>query len=468
MRSLKASPEGLKKIKSARETRGLAIDHADWLEEASTFIPPVKNGKKVVTATVSIGTWKRFLQGTPVKPVYFKAFCQVLQLDWEEVVDTEDEVKSRKDKEKSSPIKRDWDAAPDVSTFYNRSIELTTLKQWLLDDKCRLVTILAMGGVGKTALAVKLAEEVSEKFDYIIWRNLREAPTVEKIIADVVKFLSQQREIDLPESLGDKITRLIDRLRASRCLLIFDNGESILQSGSSTGSYREGYSGYGELFRRIGESQHQSCLILTSREQFKEVRRLAGKTLPVRFWELAGLSGEAREILTSRDLHGSDSEIEELINHYHGNALALQIVPETINKLFHGNIAAFLESGTTIFDDIHDLLTQQFERLSESEKSLMYWLAINREAVSETELTDDVMDLSPRQIRESLDSLLGRCLIQSTYEGLTLQNVVMEYVSDRLITKIIYELESCDLYLLRTHALIKASAPDYIRENQKR
>ncbi|NJN13680.1 MAG: hypothetical protein HC815_39640, partial [Richelia sp. RM1_1_1] len=70
------------------------------------------------------------------------------------------------------------------------------------DDKCRLVTILAMGGVGKTALAKKLAEEVNGEFDYIIWRSLREAPTVEKIIADVVRFLSQQQEVDLPESLG--------------------------------------------------------------------------------------------------------------------------------------------------------------------------------------------------------------------------------------------------------------------------
>jgi predicted transcriptional regulator len=175
-------------------------------------------------------------------------------------------------------------------------------------------------------------------------------------------------------------------------------------------------------------------LILTSREQFKEVRRLAGESLPVRVWELAGLSVEASEILTVRGLKGSDSEIEQLINHYHGNALALQIVPETIKKLFNGNIAAFLNSGTTIFNDIHDLLTQQFERLSEPEKYLMYWLVNNRKPVSETQLKD-VLNLPQRQIRESLDSLLGRCLIQSTNEGLMLQNVVIEYVSDRLNNK---------------------------------
>ncbi|BAZ16410.1 WD-40 repeat-containing protein [Calothrix sp. NIES-4071] len=465
MRSLKASPLGLKKIKEARETEGSAIDNPKWLEEASNLIPPVKNGKNVLPATVSIGTWKRFLQGTPVKPLYFKAFCQVLELDWEEVVDIKDEVKGGKDEDKSSPTKYDWDSAPDVSIFYDRSIERNQLKQWLINDKCRLVTILAMGGVGKTALAVKLAQEVSEEFDYIIWRSLREAPTVEKIIADVVKFLSLQQEIELPQSLGEKITRLIHYFNTSRCLLILDNGESILQGGSSTGCYREGYEGYGELFRRVGECQHQSCLLLTSREQFQEMRPLAGESLPVRVWELEGLQS-ATEILTTRGISGLASDIEELIELYHGNPLALQIVPATIKKLFNGNIRAFLDSGTIIFDDIDDLLTQQFQRLSKPEQSLMYWLAINRQPVLQSDLFEDVLGLSQRQILSSLNSLLGRCLIQSTHDSFTLQNVVMEYVSEVFIDKVINELECCELDLLRTHAIIKASAPDYIRENQ--
>ncbi|BAY93375.1 hypothetical protein FDUTEX481_09363 [Tolypothrix sp. PCC 7601] len=466
MRSLKSSPTGLKQIRQARNSREIAIDREEWLEEASNFIAPVKNGKNLVPATVSIGTWKRFLWGKPVKPVYFKAFCQVLNLDWEEVVETEDEVESAKKTDESSPISQyDWDGAPNIPIFYDRSIERTQLKQWLINDKCRLVSILAMGGVGKTALAKKLAEEVSGEFDYIIWRSLREAPTVEKIIADVVRFLSPQQEVDLPESLGEKITRLIEYLNTSRCLLILDNGESILQGGASTGCYLQGYAGYGELFRQVGESQHQSCLLLTSREQFLEVRRLAGESLPVRVWELGGLES-ATEILTARGITGCAEDIKDLVKHYHGNPLALQIVPATIKKLFNGDIRAFLNSETTVFDDIEDLLTQQFQRLSKPEQSLMYWLAIYRQPVLENDLIEDVLGLSAKEVREALNSLSRRCLIQSTDEGLTLQNVVMEYVSNLFIHKIINELESSELDLLRTHTIIQASVPDYIREHQ--
>jgi WD40 repeat protein len=42
----------------------------------------------------------------------------------------------------------------------------------------------------------------------------------------------------------------------------------------------------------------------------------------------------------------------------------------------------------------------------------------------------------------------------------------MEYVSAVFVDKVINELECCELDLLRTHAIIKASAPDYIRKNQ--
>ncbi|WP_414622668.1 NB-ARC domain-containing protein [Calothrix sp. CCY 0018] len=455
MPSFKASPEGLKKIKQARKMRGLAIDSYDWVEEASNILKPEKDWINDPELEVGVVTWKRFLKGTPVRPLYFKAFCQVLQLDWKDVVDTE---------EKSS-TKYNWDGVPNVSIFSEKSKELHTLKQWLTEKKCRLVTISAMGGVGKTTLAKKLAEELNGKFDYIIWRRLREAPTVEKIIADVIRCISQQQEIDLPESLEEKIKLLINYFSNSRCLLILDNAESILQSGSTRSCYLPGYEGYGELFRRVGESLHQSCLLLTSREQFPEVERLAGETLPVRVWELQGLNS-ATEILTAKGISGSPEEIKDLVKHYHGNPLALEIVPATIKNLFHGNIRSFLNSGITVFDKIDDLLTQQFQRLSPPEQSLMYWLAIHRQPVWESDLAESVLGLSAKEIREGLNSLSRRCLIQSTHDGLTLQNVVMEYISEMLICKAIHELESCELDILKTHAIIQASAPDFIRKNQ--
>src|SRR5205807_9031957 len=109
----------------------------------------------------------------------------------------------------------------------------------------------------------------------------------------------------------------IDSLRTRRCLLVLDNVESILQGGSQAGHYREEYEGYGRLLQRIGESRHQSCLLITSREKPKEVALLEGETTAIRSYRLGGLPPLAgREILNDKGLEGTTHNWEELITHY--------------------------------------------------------------------------------------------------------------------------------------------------------
>jgi transcriptional regulator with XRE-family HTH domain len=43
----------------------------------------------------------------------------------------------------------DWLGALDVSTFTGREVELAELSRWILQEQCRLVAILGMGGIGK-------------------------------------------------------------------------------------------------------------------------------------------------------------------------------------------------------------------------------------------------------------------------------------------------------------------------------
>ena len=332
-----------------------------------------------------------------------------------------------KGEETSNPKFADWGEAPDISVFYGRTEELATLKQWIVGDRCRLVALLGMGGIGKTALSVRLAEEIQGEFDYLIWRSLRHAPPVEDILGNSIALLSNHQE-----NKGD-LSRSLDYLRSSRCLVILDEPEAILRPGNPVGHYREGYEGYGELLRRVGVERHNSCLLLTSREKPKEIASLEGNRQPVRSLTLSSLGEAAQEILREKDLLYEKEKWQTLIQIYGGNPLALNVVSTTIKDLFAGKVGDFLSQSTIVLGDIRQLLDQQFGRLSDLEKHIMYELAINSESLSLSQLTDAIsLSIAKSDLIEALESLGRRSLIEKSTGAsqvlFTLQPVVMKYV----------------------------------------
>ncbi len=141
---------------------------------------------------------------------------------------------------------------------------LAELQRFVVEDKCQVVALLGMGGIGKSSLAIRLVETVNSHFDFLFWRDLRTSPPVERVIGDFLRFLSGQFPVDLPGDTESQITLLIDLMRKNRCIVILDNIEPILMGGESSGQYRVGYEAYGDLIFRLGNTNHQSCLILTS------------------------------------------------------------------------------------------------------------------------------------------------------------------------------------------------------------
>jgi WD40 repeat protein len=368
-------------------------------------------------------------------------------------------------------VKTDWGEAP-VPSFYGRTDELATLEQWIVKDECRLVGVVGMGGVGKTSLSFKLAQGIQKQFEYVIWRKLQNAPPVTDILEDLIKFLSNQQEINLPDSVEARISKLLHYLEAHRCLIILDNIESVLKSQDEAGQYQDGYEGYGELFKRVGEVNHKSCFILTTREKPKEIASLAGLKEPIRFITLKGLtSTEGQKIFRQLGkFNASDDEWEDLINSYNGNPLALKFVALHIYEEFGGNIRDFLEKDEYLFKDIRDILNWHYKRLSEKEKEIMHWLAINREPVSIAELEEEII---PTVVRKEIQSTLKMLKRHIPLEIITttsyaLQPVILEYITERLIQEICDEIKTLNISLFNSLALMKATAKDYIREIQIR
>jgi len=383
-------------------------------------------------------------------------------------------------------LRRDWGNAPNIPVFFGRTSELETLEQWIVEEQCRLVAIVGMsgigktrlsrrlgqgGGIGKTDLSLRLAEGIEDSFRYVIWRSLRDAPPVIDTLRELTKFLSDQQDIDLPKTIEEQVSKLLDYLRQHSCLIMLDNIDSILQGGTRAGQYLEGYEGYGRLFFKIGEVAHQSCLLLTSREKPQNLERLVGKTKPVRFLMLDGLDYKSGQKIFEEigNFHGSDEDWKKLVKFYKGNPLALELTANHIQDVFDGDVHRFLNRGKQVFDDMRELLNWHFDRLSASEKEIMYWLAINREPVSMEDLEDDVLSrLSKEEISSTLQSLQRRLPLERTEKGFSLQPFIIEYVTEKLINHICEEIKTGELDLFSNYALLKGTAKDYIRESQVR
>ena len=309
----------------------------------------------------------------------------------------------------------DWGEAPEISAFYGRTNELNQLHQWISKKQLSLVGILGIGGIGKTTLAVKLANNLKGEFNYIIWRNLRHAPPLKQLLVELIKFLSHQQSFNLPEDINPLISSLIKCLQEHRCLIVLDNAEQILNPGAIAGYYQANYQDYGQLLRRVAQEKHQSALLLISWEKFLQLELLEQKNNTTASLTLKGLpTEEAEKILVDNGLFGNTEEWETLISRYRGNPLALNLVATTIEKYFNGSVSKFLSLNEVFVpESMRLILIAQLNRLDQSERDVIRYLGISTKPVSREQLRQDMTISSDSKLINVLQSLQRRSLIET-------------------------------------------------------
>ncbi|HDQ72952.1 MAG TPA: tetratricopeptide repeat protein [Chloroflexi bacterium] len=155
---------------------------------------------------------------------------------------------------------------PSQSTpFLGRERELAKLLALLRDPACRLLTLVGVGGAGKTRLALQAAADVA----------IQDA----EAFVDGIRFVSLA-SLTSPDLLGSAIARslgpsfhgqvdveaqILDYLEDRRMLLVLDNFEHLLSSPISSSRLERGAKAAGLIARILG-SAPQVKMMVTSRE----------------------------------------------------------------------------------------------------------------------------------------------------------------------------------------------------------
>lgn len=281
MASLKASKQGQEKIKQARNEKGWTVEDHRWLVEASKVLEPSKVWQEdgLYADGCSEGTWKAFLyQKRAVKTDVFKAFCEVLGLSWEEIVDRTD-VSQSESLKPTAMIAPDWrqlcltmlepkrrftvdywlkgaDSLPFKQLDFvplgllqqkkdqtNRSIgyavtESFDTKEQFFDEvlrngnkspksEGRRLAIIGESGAGKTTLLLKIGfwmlEQLEQTDEVPIWIDGREVGT--KPLHEYLKEWLQEASEKLGSLPPEWIANLEQHLEDGRICLLLDGIE---------------------------------------------------------------------------------------------------------------------------------------------------------------------------------------------------------------------------------------------------
>ncbi|MGK7945380.1 MAG: ATP-binding protein [Microcystaceae cyanobacterium] len=319
---------------------------------------------------------------------------------------------------------------PDNLNFYGRTEELNTLEKWMIENRCHLIMILGLKGMGKTTLSRQLIEQIKPHFDYLIYRSLYFSPSLDKLITQLLTIFP--KSVTTPTDIEDKITCLLNYFKQYRCLIILDDWHQLFQPNKLAGNYKQGYKYYRLFLKEISKQSSQSCVVLNSQEACPKMTLLTQKNPSVRSYILSGL-GEASKVIL-RDYHLLDEDQWDiLIEHYQGHPQWLEMTSSLIQELFQGSVAQFSSYSSLILaNPIKDDLDELFQRLNEQEKTIITAFYKENEPLFLEQLSNK-LSYPPSDILNAIDSLKRRIVLdleQQNKKTLVLINPILkEYIA---------------------------------------
>ncbi|MEM8723639.1 MAG: ATP-binding protein [Cyanobacteria bacterium P01_G01_bin.39] len=360
--SLIASKKGLEIIDQARKRKGWNKDASVWIDAANELLKNSKHG------SVTRPTLQRFWKPQKIRQENFIAICKAVGIDnWEGIVNNNPSQKQ------SLP---DNFFAYD-SSWVGRDKLITELSQ-NLHNTYRFLLILGLTGIGKTALAERLAVELQDliqgDWDNKLLRANFDYDEKSTDFASVAGVWLEKLGENIPAAENKPellLNRLVKRLQDNRYLVIIDSMERLLTENED-GSWGDFSDQYWEKFflRLLSAESCHSKLIATSQD------------LPVNFHNQAvrynnfyqrhilyGLDESEQEALFEIEGLDISQESEErpillrLGKAYKGHPLVLRVIIGEILESFAENVQAY-------WNDVNSKIEEVEKDLAEAEAGI--------------------------------------------------------------------------------------------------
>ena len=300
------------------------------------------------------------------------------------------------------------DKAPKISYFVGRKKELKIIHDCINEEKCKMVIVQGIAGIGKTTLAIKLLEELTESYS-LFWYRCHEWDILRNILTAISKFFEAFNKLQLKNYLDTN--QNIDLNEVAEILELDINGLNAVFFIDDFHKINDQLLGLFTLIREMLERVTGIKFLIFTRSsvQFYDRREVIVKELITEL-ELGGLNEkESKEMLKYRNLEVDNfNQIYELTK---GHPLSLELLDPTMKLHEQKNIYLYLEE---------EVLT----RLSIREKSLLKIASVFRYPVP----IDGFFIYERAQIgRDTVSILARKSLIKESKDGYEVHDLIKDF-----------------------------------------
>ncbi|MCL4302747.1 MAG: tetratricopeptide repeat protein [Anaerolineae bacterium] len=317
--------------------------------------------------------------------------------------------------------------------FVGRETELSETKQILKNADCRLLTLIGVGGIGKTRLAIRLAKDQQQAFAGGVWFiNLQPLQSGKQIVSAVVDAMGVVLSgYDSPEN------QLLQYLQDKNLLLLLDNFEHVLDGV--------------EFVTQIIQRAPAVKLLVTSREALSLPEEwlypVEGLPFPLshQIDNVESITAvelfveRARQVDPNFSLAGNRASVVRICQLVDGLPLALEMAASWTKTLRCSEIAAeiqhnlnFLTSNLRHVPERHRsmqaVFAQTWDHLTESEQALFKRLAVFKGGFRR-----EAAELIAGASLPLLSSLLDKCLLRREAGGrYQIHELLRQYANGKL------------------------------------